>query len=170
MVAKSKRIKGKLLWEAYTPVESDADGYSDGKDFSAIVGNKRFHSFQVWREVAGGSPTCVYGLTLKQIEKIRSQADEGLIAENILLKKQLEIVEALVHKLGNPVTGMEAVRNQPTLIEENSKLKEERQWLHFELRQYQKRQTGNFVSDGSIRAVSIPMGGAPGYKIKQRRR
>ena len=30
MVAKSKRIMDKLVWEADTPIEADADGYSDG--------------------------------------------------------------------------------------------------------------------------------------------
>ena len=38
MAAKSKRIKDKLLWEAYTPFEADSDGYSDGVDFAAVVG------------------------------------------------------------------------------------------------------------------------------------
>ena len=55
MAAKPKRIKGKLLHEAYTPAESDADRYSDGIDYAAVVGNKRFHSFQVGAKKPGKS-------------------------------------------------------------------------------------------------------------------
>ena len=45
-MAKPRRIKDKLLHEAYTPVESDADGYSDGADFAAVVGNKNSIHFR----------------------------------------------------------------------------------------------------------------------------
>lgn len=100
-MAKPRRIKDKLLHEAYTPVDSDADGYSDGSDFAAVVGNKKFHSFQVWREKPSGKPTYVYGLTLKQIEGIRAKSDEKLAAENIELQAQLDAVKKRLASLSN---------------------------------------------------------------------
>jgi hypothetical protein len=108
MAAKSKRIKDKLLMEAYTPVEADSDGYSDGVDFAAVVGNKRFHSFQVWRKNDGGRPTYVYGLTLKQIEAIRSHADEELLSENSELKNQLEAAQRAFSELEQRTTRKES--------------------------------------------------------------
>lgn len=99
MAAKPKRIKDKLLWEAYTPVDADSDGYSDGVNFAAVVGNKRFHSFQVWREKDGSRPTYVYGLTLKQIEAILAKADEELLSQIAELNAQLEAAHKTVSEI-----------------------------------------------------------------------
>lgn len=172
MAAKSKRIKDKLLWEAYTPVEADSDGYSDGVDFATVVGNKRFHSFQVWRENAGENPTYVYGLTLKQIEAIRHQADTKLLSENAELKAQLEAAQTLMADFEKRVTNRNAEQSQKGLIEENAKLKEERQWYIQTLRPLLNRRANKFMARGdeNIRAIPIPMGGAPGFKRKSKRR
>jgi hypothetical protein len=167
MATKSKRIKDKLLMEAYTPVEADSDGYSDGVDFSAVVGNKRFHSFQIWREKDGGRPTYVYGLTLTQIEAIRSRADEELASENAELKEQLEAAQRAFSELEQRTT-----TKGVTLAQENAKLKEERQWYIQTLRPLLNKQTNNFTprGNGSIRAIPIPMGGTPERRIKPKRR
>jgi hypothetical protein len=172
MATKSKRIKDKLLWEAYTPVEADADGYSDGIDFAAVVGNKRFHSFQVWRENKSGKPTYVYGLTLKQIETISKVADASLIKENFDLQEKLESSEKLITALQNRITSTATEHSQSELTKENNKLRDEKRQLEHELKKYLDRQSNNFTprSHNSIRAISIPMGGSPKHRIKPKRR
>ena len=167
MAAKSKRIKDKLVWEAYTPIEADADGYSDGVDFAAVVGNKRFHSFQVWREKAGGEPTYVYGLTLKQITAIRAQADAELLAQNAELSAQIEAARKTLSEMEK-----QTIAKGATLAKEIEKLRREREWLVHELKPVlQKRSNYSSVNSGmSIRTISIPMGGLPGYRLKAKRR
>ena len=167
MAAKPRRIKDKLLHEAYTPVESDADGYSDGVDFAAVVGNKKFHSFQVWRENPSGKPTYVYGLTLKQIEAIRAKPDEKLAAENIELQAQLAEAKKVIRELEQRATAKGA-----TLAEENAKLKEEQQWYIHTLRPLLNRQTNDFIAGASqsIKATLIPIGGMHGFRRKSKRR
>lgn len=166
------KIKDKLLRDAYTPVEADSDGYSDGVDFAAVVGNKRFHSFQVWRENADGKPTYVYGLTLKQIEAIRCQVDTKLLSENAELKAQLEAAQKLMADFEKRVANRSAEQSQKGLLEENAKLKEERQWYIQTLRPLLNRRANNFMARGdeSIRAIPIPMGGAPIFRRKSKRR
>ena len=167
MAAKPRRIKDKLLYEAYTPVESDADGYSDGVDFAAVVGNKKFHSFQVWRDKPGGKPTYVYGLTLKQIQDIRAQPDEKLAAENAELQMQLEAAKKALNELEQ-----RAAAKGATLAEENAKLKVERQWYINTLRPLLNRQSNDFTAGASpsIRATLIPSGGMQGFRRKSKRR
>lgn len=167
MAAKPRRIKGKILHEAYTPAESDADGYSDGVDFDAVVGDKKFHSFQVWRENPSGKATYVYGLTLKQIKSIRAKSDENLTAENIELQAQLDAAKKLINELEQRATTKGA-----TLAEENAKLKEDQQWYIHTLRPLLKRQTNEFItgSSQSIKATLIPIGGMHGFRRKSKRR
>ena len=167
MAAKPRRIKDKLLHEAYTPGESDADGYSDGVDFAAVVGNKKFHSFQVWRENPSGKPTYVYGLTLKQIEAIRAQPDEKLAAENAQLQTQLDAAKKAISELEQRATAKGA-----TLAEENAKLKEERQWYLTTLGPLLKLQSNDLTAGASqsIRATLIPTGGMQGFRRKSKRR
>ena len=167
MAAKSKRIKDKLVWEAYTPVEADADGYSDGVDFAAAVGNKRFHSFQVWRAKAGGEPTYVYGLTLKQIAVIRVQADAELSAQNAELLAQIEATRTALSEMEK-----QTIEKGITLAKEIEKLRREREWLIHELKPVlQKRSNYSSVNSGkSVHATSIPMGGSPVYRLKAKRR
>ncbi|MDH0202697.1 hypothetical protein N7337_17675 [Comamonas aquatica] len=166
-MAKPRRIKDKLLHEAYTPVESDADGYSDGADFAAVVGNKKFHSFQVWREKPSGKPTYVYGLTLKQIEDIRAKSDEKLVAENIELQSQLDAVRKSISELEQ-----RAAAKGATLAEENAKLKAENQWYIHTLRPLLNRQPSDFVAGASqsVKATLIPTGGMRGFRRKSKRR
>ena len=166
-MAKPRRIKDKLLHEAYTPVESDADGYSDGADFAAVVGNKKFHSFQVWREKPSGKPTYVYGLTLKQIEDIRAKSDEKLVAENIELQSQLDAVRKSISELEQ-----RAAAKGATLAEENAKLKAENQWYIHTLRPLLNRQPSDFVAGASqsVKATLIPTGGMHGFRRKSKRR
>jgi uncharacterized protein (DUF885 family) len=167
MPAKPKRINGELLHEAYTPIESDEDGYSDGVDYAKVVGNKRFHSFQVWREKVGGKPTYVYGLTLKQIAAIRARANKELSAQNAELKAQIEVMRKALSEIEKQTATKGA-----TLEKEIEKLRDERQWLLHELRPVLQRQTNDFLpnSGKSIRAISIPMGGAVGFRRKPKRR
>jgi len=131
------------------------------------VGNKRFHSFQAWREKDGGRPTYVYGLTLTQIEAIRSRADEELSSENTELKAQLEAAKRAFSELEQ-----RTATKGTTLAQENAKLKEERQWYIQTLRPLLNRQTNNFTARGnsSIHAIPIPMGGSPKHRIKPKRR
>ncbi|MEF8686742.1 UNVERIFIED_CONTAM: DUF724 domain-containing protein [Comamonas sp. A-3] len=166
-MAKPRRIKDKLLHEAYTPVDSDADGYSDGSDFAAVVGNKKFHSFQVWREKPSGKPTYVYGLTLKQIEGIRAKSDEKLAAENIELQAQLDAVKKAISELEQ-----RAAAKGATLAEENAKLKAENQWYIHTLRPLLNRQPSDFVAGASrsVKATLIPTGGMHGFRRKSKRR
>ncbi|MFM2275467.1 MAG: hypothetical protein RL211_1339 [Pseudomonadota bacterium] len=167
MAAKPKRIKGKLLYEAYTPAESDADGYSDGIDYAAVVGNKRFHSFQVWREKAGDKPKYVYGLTLKQITAIRAQADAELSAQNAELREQIEAMRKALSELEK-----QSAAKGTALKEEIAKLRHDQQWLVQELKPVLKKRTNDSLDNGgkSIRATSIPMGGAPVYRLRVKRR
>ena len=167
MAAKSKRIKDKLVWEAYTPIEADADGYSDGVDFAAVVGNKRFHSFQVWREKAGGEPTYVYGLTLKQIAVIRVQADAELSAQNAELSAQIEATRTALSEMEK-----QTIAKGATLAKEIEQLRYEREWLIHELKPVLQRRISNSSSNSgkSIHTISIPMGGLPGYRLKAKRR
>ena len=167
MAAKPKRIKGKLLHEAYTPAESDADGYSDGIDYAAVVGNKRFHSFQVWREKAGEKPSYVYGLTLKQITAIRAQADAELSAQNAELRAQIEAMRSALSELEK-----QSAAKGTALQEEIAKLRHDQQWLVHELKPVLKKRTNDSLDNGgkSIRATSIPMGGAPVYRLRAKRR
>ena len=167
MAAKSKRIKDKLVWEAYTPVEADADGYSDGVDFAAVVGNKRFHSFQVWREKAGGEPTYVYGLTLKQIAVIRVQADAELFAQNAELLAQIEATRKALSEMEK-----QTIAKGATLAKEIEQFRHEREWLIHELKPVLQRRINNSSSNSgkSIHTISIPMGGLPGYRLKAKRR
>lgn len=167
MAVKPRRIKGKLLLEAYTPVESDADGYSDGVDFAAVVGSKRFHSFQVWREKPSGKPTYVYGLTLKQIEAIRDHSDDKLAADNAELQTQLDAAKEAICDLEQRATAKGV-----TLAEENARLKEEQQWYVHTLRPLLNRQTNDFAAGASqsIRATLIPTGGMQGFRRKSKRR
>lgn len=65
-----EKIQRKILWELYTPVGANKDGYEDSDNFDRIVGNKNFHSFQVWRSAEKSKPTCTYALTLEQLEAI----------------------------------------------------------------------------------------------------
>ena len=167
MAAKSKRIKDKLVWEAYTPVEADADGYSDGVDFAAVVGNKRFHSFQVWREKAGGEPTYVYGLTLKQIAVVRVQADAELFAQNAELLAQIEATRKALTEMEK-----QTISKGATLAKEIEQLRHEREWLIHELKPVLQRRINNSSSNNakSIHTISIPMGGSPVYRLKAKRR
>ena len=167
MAEKPRHIRGKLLHEAYTPAKSDADGYSDGVDFASVVGDKKFHSFQVWREKPSGKPTYVYGLTLKQIEAIRAQPDEKLAAENAELQTQLDAAKKAISELEQRATAKGA-----TLAEENAKLKEERQWYITTLGPLLKRQSNDFTAGASqsIRATLIPTGGMQGFRRKSKRR
>lgn len=172
MATKSKRIKDKLLWEVYTPVEADADGYSDGIDFAAVVGNKRFHSFQVWRENKSGKPSYVYGLTLKQIESICKLADASLIKENVEFQAKLETSEKLITELQGRMASTVAAHSQSELVKENDRLKDQIRQLERALKPHLDRQTNDFTprSHNSIRAISIPMGGSPKHRIKPKRR
>ena len=167
MAAKPRQIRGKLLHEAYTPAKSDADGYSDGVDFASVVGDKKFHSFQVWREKPSGKPTYVYGLTLKQIEAIRAKPDEKLAAENIELQAQLAVAKKVIRELEQRATAKGA-----TLAEENAKLKEEQQWYIHTLRPLLNRQTNDFIAGASqsIKATLIPIGGMHGFRRKSKQR
>lgn len=167
MAEKPRHIRGKLLHEAYTPAKSDADGYSDGVDFASVVGDKKFHSFQVWREKPSGKPTYVYGLTLKQIEAIRAKPDEKLAAENIELQAQLAVAKKVIRELEQRATAKGA-----TLAEENAKLKEEQQWYIHTLRPLLNRQTNDFIAEASqsIKATLIPIGGMHGFRRKSKRR
>ena len=167
MAAKSKRIKDKLVWEAYTPVEADADGYSDGVDFAAVVGNKRFHSFQVWRKNAGDEPTYVYGLTLKQIATIRVQADAELLAQNAELSAQIEAARKALAEMEK-----QTIAKGATLAKEIEQLRHEREWLIHELKPVLQRRINNSSSNSgkSIYTISIPMGGSPVYRLKAKRR
>lgn len=172
MAAKPTRIKDKLLWEAYTPAESDSDGFSDGIDFAAVVGNKRFHSFQVWRENKSGKPIYVYGLTLKQIENISRQADATLIAENVGLQEKLESSKKLIKELQDHIANTVATHSQSELARENDRLRDEKRQLERALKPHLDRQSNNFIprSNSSIRAISIPTGGSPEHRIKPKRR
>jgi hypothetical protein len=167
MATKSKRIKDKLLMEAYTPVEADSDGYSDGVDFAAVVGNKRFHSFQVWREKDGGRPTYVYGLTLTQIEAIRVKANEGLSIQIAELQAQLEAARKAISEIEK-----QAFDNRTTFKQKIEQLHHDNQWLTHELKPVLQKKTNDSVlnSGKSVRTISIPMGGAPGYSRKPKRR
>ena len=167
MAEKPRHIRGKLLHEAYTPAKSDADGYSDGVDFASVVGDKKFHSFQVWREKPSGKPTYVYGLTLKQIEAIRAKPDEKLAAENIELQAQLAVAKKVIRELEQRATAKGA-----TLAEENAKLKEEQQWYIHTLRPLLNRQPSDFVAGASqsVKATLIPTGGMRGFRRKSKRR
>ncbi|MFO1263398.1 MAG: hypothetical protein U1E84_08690 [Rhodoferax sp.] len=167
MAAKPRRIKDKLLHEAYTPAESDEDGYSDGVDYAVIVGNKRFHSFQVWREKAGEKPTYVYGLTLKQIAAIRAQADVEISAKNAELMAEIETVQKALSELKTQT----AIKGA-TLEQEVERLRYDKLCLSDALKQLQQKMRNYSPSTGgqSIRATSIPMGGAPGYRLKSKRR
>jgi hypothetical protein len=166
MAAKPRRIKDKLLHEAYTPAESDADGYSDGKDYAEVVGNKRFHSFQVWREKAGEKPTYVYGLTINQIKAIRAKADAELFAQNAALLEQIDAMREALSALEK-----QSLAKGSAFKEEIAKLRYERQWLEHELKPIlQKRQNSANNTGKSIHATPIPMGGAPNYRLKSKRR
>ena len=167
MAAKLKRIKDKLVWEAYTPVEADADGYSDGVDFAAVVGNKRFHSFQVWRENVGGEPTYVYGLTLKQIAAIRDKADAELLNQNAELSAQIEATRKALSEMEK-----QTIAKGATLAKEIEQLRHERKWLMHELKPVLQRRINNSSSNSgkSIHKISIPMGGSPVYRLKAKRR
>ena len=167
MAAKSKRIKNKLVWEAYTPVEANADGYSDADDFAAVVGNKRFHSFQVWREKAGGEPTYVYGLTLKQIAVIRIQADMELTAQNAELSAHIEATRKALSEMEK-----QTIAKGATLEKEIEELRREKEHFVQELKQaFQKSRNSSLFNSGkSVHAISTPMGGSPVYRLKSRRR
>ena len=167
MAAKPRQIRGKLLHEAYTPAQSDADGYSDGVDFASVVGDKKFHSFQVWREKPSSRPTYVYGLTLKQIEAIRARSDKNLAVENAELRTQLDAAKKAMSELEQRVAAKGA-----TLAEENARLREEQQWYIHTLRPLLSRQTNDFAAGASqsIRATLIPTGGMQGFRRKSKRR
>jgi hypothetical protein len=66
-----KQIRGKKPLEIYTPSGANKDDFTDRDEFERVVGNMEFHSFQVWRESAGAKATCVYALTLEQLEAIQ---------------------------------------------------------------------------------------------------
>jgi hypothetical protein len=166
MAAKPRRIKDKLLHEAYTPAESDADGYSDGKDYAEVVGNKRFHSFQVWREKAGKKPTYVYGLTINQIKAICAKADAELSAQNAALLEQIDAMRETLSELKK-----QSFAKGSALNEEIAKLQHERKWLESELKPIlQRRQNSANNAGQSIHATPIPMGGKPRYRLKSKRR
>ena len=167
MAAKPRQIRGKLLHEAYTPSQSDADGYSDGVDFASVVGDKKFHSFQVWREKPSGKPTYVYGLTLKQIEAIRARSDRNLEVENTELRTQLDAAKKAMSELEQRVAAKGA-----TLAEENARLREEQQWYIHTLRPLLNRQSNDFAAGASqsSRATLIPTGGMQGFRRKSKRR
>ena len=167
MAAKSKRISDKLLWETCTPLEADADGYSDGVDFAAVVGNKRFHSFQVWRENYGGKPTYVYGLTLNQIESIRAKSDKELSAQIKELQALLEAARKTVSEIEKQASAKGAAFKQ-----EIEQLRHDRQWLTIALKPVLEKRAidSRACSAKSGRAISIPIGGAPGFRRKPKRR
>lgn len=167
MARKPRRIKEKLLHEAYTPVESDADGHSDGVNYAAVVGNKRFHSFQVWREITGGKPTYVYGMTLKQIAVIRAQADAELSAQNAELLTQIEAARNAISEIERQTTEKGA-----SLSKEIEQLRHEREWLVHELKPVLQRRTNDSLANSgkSVHTISIPMGGASVYRLKSKRR
>jgi hypothetical protein len=165
MANKTKRMKGKLLFEAYTPSGADEDGYSDGIAFEQVVGNRRFHSFQVWREKAGGRATCVYGLSIKQIEAIIEQKQSSLIDEVKSLKKLLQAAQRRGEKLDSlnqrqQASGLTEDAMQK-LSDELVKLREENRGLNDYFRDQGRRQSERnrvaYARRGYL--ISVPTGG-----------
>lgn len=167
MAAKTRRMKGKLLLEAYTASGSDEDGYSDGVAFEQVVGNRRFHSFQVWREKTGARATSVYGLSLKQIEAIIEHQRSSLIDEAKSLKKALKVAQAQIEKFdslnqrqlaaGLTKEAMQELNDELVkLREENSNLKD---YFRAQGRRESERNRVAYARRGY--AISVPTGGKP---------
>jgi soluble cytochrome b562 len=124
-------------------------------------------SFQVWREKAGDKPKYVYALTLKQITAIRAQADAELSAQNAELGEQIEAMRRALSEVEK-----QSAAKDTALKEEIAKLRHDQQLLVQELKPVLKKRTNDSLDNGgkSIRATSIPMGGAPVYRLRVKRR
>lgn len=72
------KIRGKSLWELYSPAGANKNGHADRDEFEKIVGNADFHSFQVWRTGSKGVATCTYAMTLEQIEALRKAGNRQI--------------------------------------------------------------------------------------------
>ena len=100
-----KKIKCKKPYEIYTPCGANKDGFSDRDEFKRVFGNIEFHSFQVWREKVGAKATCVYALTLEQLEniqKIHVKEKSSLKARVTRLSRQkseLQLLQAELEKI-----------------------------------------------------------------------
>ena len=160
-------MKGKLLLEAYTASGADEDGYSDGIAFEQVVGNRRFHSFQVWREKAGARATSVYGLSIKQIEAIIEQQRSSLIDEVKSLKRALKVTRGRMEKLDSisqhqQASGLTEEAMQK-LNDEVVKLREANRELNDYFRDQGRRESERNRVAYARRGfgISVPTGGKP---------
>jgi DNA-binding transcriptional MerR regulator len=176
MATKSKHIKGKLLLEAYTPTGADENDFSDGIAFEEVVGNRRFHSFQVWREKTGASATCIYGLSLKQLQAIVQRRDDVLGDEVETLEqslksaqKQIKSLEELIER--QQVAGLTAGAIKK-LRDESQKLREENKKFNefFRLQGIRESKRNSVAYARGGFGVSTPTGGKPDYQMKRRPR
>jgi hypothetical protein len=91
-----KQIRGKSLYEIYTPAGANKGGHTDRDAFEQVIGNTDFHSFQVWRSKAAGEATTVYALTLDQIKAISTRNNRETGGLKGRITKLLREVERLL--------------------------------------------------------------------------
>ena len=196
MPANVEQIRGKKVWELYTPAGANADGFSDRDDFEQLVGTKIFHSFLVWRSKKGGPVTLTYSLTLKQLKEVcdlnqkagvmlqkgnakqrakitsASRAASALVAEaNDVLDHTVQSLRARVAELETQLSNRtESAESAFGLRTKVDSLNQEKRALEDALRPLLKRQSASGSVSRGNGGISIPMGGATGYKIGRRRR
>lgn len=98
-----EKIKGKNVYEIYTPAGANKSGHTDRDAFEQVVGNTNFHSFQVWRSKEDGKPTVVYALSLEQITAIctrQKREVSGLKGRITKLLLQIKLLLPLANEAG----------------------------------------------------------------------
>ncbi len=102
MATLTEKIRGKKLRELYTPSGANKDGFTDRDDFEHVVGNADFHSFQVWRSKDGAAATCVYALTITQLQNICAGVNDRVVKLTKKLRKAEAFAQAALELTPQP--------------------------------------------------------------------